>query len=161
MKYWSPRGVPVITAYNGSHDKIVTYGALTTDGRQFVRTYEGFDKETFLKYLKALVGHCGRTAVIMDNAPQHKARIVREYREGEPNARVIWLLRATPELSVVEEYRHQSKRDLLVSEYYSMVAYMRRALSEYFRTARLKLDAMSSSIERLCPAKTFDRHYTS
>ncbi len=25
----------------------VAYGALTTDGRQFVRTYEGFDKETF------------------------------------------------------------------------------------------------------------------
>ena len=59
---------PVITAYNGSHDKVVAYGALTTDGRQFVRTYEGFDKETLLKYLKTLVGHFSKTAVIMDNA---------------------------------------------------------------------------------------------
>ena len=64
-------------------------------------TYEGFDKETFLKYLKALVGHFGRTSIVMDNAPQHKARIVREYLKGEPNARIIWLPRATSELSVV------------------------------------------------------------
>ena len=98
VKYWSPREVPVITAYNENHNKVVAYGALTTDGRQFVRTYEGFDKETFLKYLKALVSHFGRTAVIMDNAPQHKARIIREYLRGKSNARVIWLPRATPEL---------------------------------------------------------------
>ena len=155
VKYWSQRGVPVITAYNGSHDKIVAYGALTTDGRQFVRTYEGFNKETFLKYLKALVGHFGRTAIIMDNAPQHKARIVREYLEGEPNARIMWLPRATPELSVVEEYWHQSKRDLLVSEYYSTVVHMRRALSEYFRTARPKLDAMKFINRTSLPCKNF------
>ena len=68
VKYWSPRGVPIITTYNENHDRIVAYGALTTDGRQFVRTYEEFDKETFLKYLKALVGHFDRIAVIMDNA---------------------------------------------------------------------------------------------
>ncbi len=41
VKYWSLRGAPVITAYNGSHDRIVAYGALTTDGGQFVRTYGG------------------------------------------------------------------------------------------------------------------------
>ena len=54
----------------------------------------------------------------------------------------MWLPRATPELRVVEEYWHQSKRDLLVSEYYSTIVHMRHALSEYFRTARPKLDAM-------------------
>ena len=105
VKYWSSRCVPIITAYNGSHNKIVAYGALTMDGRQFVRTYEGSDKEAFLKYLKALVSHFGRIAVIMDNAPQHKARMVLKYLK-EPNARIIWLPRATPELSVVGEYWH-------------------------------------------------------
>ena len=155
MKYWSSRSVPIITAYNESHDKIVAYGALTTDGRQFVRTYEGFDKETFLKYLKALVGHFGRIAIIMDNAPQHKARIVRGCLEGEPNARIIWLLRATLELSVVEEYWHQPKRDLLVSKYYSTAVHMRRVLSEYFRTAHSKLDAMKFINRTSLPRKNF------
>ena len=37
MKYWSPSGALIITACNGSHDKVVAYGALTTDGRQFAR----------------------------------------------------------------------------------------------------------------------------
>ena len=119
IKYWSQKGMPVVTAYKGSHDRVVAYGALTTDGRQFVRTYGKFDKETFLKYLKALIRHFGKVTLILDNAPQHKARIVRECLEGRPNVRIIWLPKATPELSVVEEYWHQSKRDLLVSEYYS------------------------------------------
>ena len=55
VKYWSRKWMPVVTAYKGSHDRVVAYGALMTDGRQFVRMYEKFDKETFLRYLKALV----------------------------------------------------------------------------------------------------------
>ena len=155
VKYWSPRGAPVVTSYKGSHDRVVAYGALATDGRQFVRTYGEFNKETFLKYLRALIRHFGRVTLILDNAPQHKALIVREYLEGKPGVRIIWLPRATPELSVVEEYWHQSKRDLLVSEYYSTVVHMRRALSEYFRTARPKLDAMKFINRRSLLCKNF------
>ncbi len=49
---------------------------------------------------------------------------------------------ATPEISVTEEYWHQAKRDVLVSEYYATVGEMRHTVSEYFRTARPELDVM-------------------
>lgn len=155
VKYWPLRDVPITITCNGSHDRIVAYGALTTDGRQFVKMYDEFDKETFPKCLKALVGHFGRTAAIMGNAPQHKTRIVRKHPEEEPNARIMWLPKATSELSVIGEYWHQSRCDLPVSEYYATVVHMRRALSEYFRTARPKFDAMKFINGTSLPSKNF------
>ena len=141
-KYWSPKGESIVTTYKGRHDRVVAYGSIATDGRQFIRTYEKFDKETVLRYLKELAGHFGKVAIIMDNAPQHKAKTVSEFLKGNKKVKAVWLPTATPELSVMEEYWHQSKRDVLVSEYYGTIGQMRRAMSEYFRTARPWLDAM-------------------
>ena len=77
VKYWSPRSVPVITAYSVSPDRSGVRRAY--DGRQAAcQDVRGIRQGDVPKYLKALVGHFGRTAIIMDNAPQHKARIVRE-----------------------------------------------------------------------------------
>ena len=90
-----------------------------------------------------------------DNAPQHKAKVVGRFLKGNKNVKAIWLPAATPELSVMEEYWHQSKRDVLVSEYYSTIGQMRRAMSEYFRTARSGLDAMSFICRRSFDLKNF------
>ena len=56
-KYWSPEEEPVVTAYNGRHEKVVAYGAIATDGRQFFRTYDKFYKDTVLEYLKEMYWH--------------------------------------------------------------------------------------------------------
>lgn len=57
---------------------------------------------------------------------------------------------------MVEEYWHQIKRDLRVSEYHSTVVHMCRALSEYFGTARLKLDAMKFINRMSLSSKNFE-----
>ena len=67
---------------------------------------------------------------------QHRPGTVTEYLEGNPDIEVIRLPTATPEAGAVEEYWHQTERDMLVSEYYATVVHMRRAMSEYFRTGR-------------------------
>ena len=46
VKYWSPEGESIVTTYKGRHGRVVAYGAIATDGRQFFRTYKKFDKET-------------------------------------------------------------------------------------------------------------------
>ena len=51
-KYWSPRGQRIGVPYTGSHRKIMVYGSLARDGRQFFRTYDRFNASTFLLYLK-------------------------------------------------------------------------------------------------------------
>lgn len=155
VKYWSPRGLPIVTAYKGRHGRSVAYGALATDGRQFIRVYKKFNKETVLQYFKELVRHFHKVTIIMDNASQHKAKIVQEFLAGNPDARVIWLPTATPELSAIEEYWHQSKREVLVSEHYATVVEMRRALSEYLRTARPQIDVMAFIRRKSLPVKNF------
>ena len=154
-KYWSPKGQPIVTTYKGRHGRVVAYGSIATDGRQFIRTYEKFDKETVLRYLKELAGHFGKVAIIMDNAPQHKAKTVSEFLKGNKNVKAVWLPTATPELSVMEEYWHQSKRDVLVSEYYGTIGQMHRAMSEHFRTARPWLDAMKFICRKSFDLKNF------
>ena len=154
-KYWSPKGRPIVTTYKGRHGRVVAYGAIATDGRQFFRTHDRFDGETVLKYLRDLAGHFRKVAVIMDNAPQRKARAVGRFLKGNKDVKAIWLPAATPELSVMEEYWHQSKRDVLVSEYYGTVVQMRRAMSEHFRTARPGLDAMAFICRKSFDLKNF------
>ena len=56
-KYWFPRGERTVVPYTGSHRRIVVYGAVAKDGRQFFRTHESFDAPTFVGYLKAVVGN--------------------------------------------------------------------------------------------------------
>jgi len=48
----------------------------------------------------------------------------------------------TPELSAIEEYWHQAKRDILVSEYYATFEEMKRTLSEHLRTAGFDHDIL-------------------
>ena len=100
-KYWSPKCRSIITTYKGRHGRVVAYGSIGINGRQFIRTYDRFDKETILQYLKELVRHFGNVAIPMDNAPQHKAGTVSEFLRGNKNVKTIWLPTATPELNVM------------------------------------------------------------
>ena len=152
-KYWSPVGQSITATYTGNHDKVIVYGSIAIDGRQFFRSYEKFDRDTTLRYIKELSRHFGKVAIVMDNAPQHKARIVKSFLKRNPNVKVIWLPTATPELSVIEEYWHQSKRDILVSEYYGTFGKMKHALSEYLRTHRTDLDPMKFICRSFTPKK--------
>ena len=129
--------------YNGRHSKVVVYGAMATDRRRFFRTYDRFDGDTFLAYLKELRRHFGKVNVIMDNASQHSTRNVNAFlAKNRKDIRVMYLPAATPELSAIEEYWHQPRRDVLVSEYYATFAQVRHTLSEYLRTSGSRLDVM-------------------
>lgn len=81
-KHWSPVGERVYAPYTGSHGKFAVFGALAHDGRQLFRTYDWFDSPTFVRYLRELHRKFGRIAVIVDQASQHRAAVVRDYLEG-------------------------------------------------------------------------------
>ena len=87
--------------------------------------------------------------------PSYRAKLVQDFIKTDKNVRTIWLPTATPELSVIEEYWLQSKRDVMVSEYYGTIGEMRHAMSEYFRTAQPRLDAMKFIGRRSLYLKNF------
>ena len=53
-KYWSSLSEPITMPYTGKHKKIAAYGSIAKDGRQIFRTYDGFNRFIFIKYLKEL-----------------------------------------------------------------------------------------------------------
>ena len=79
-------------------------GAITQNGEQFFRTYDKFNTETFLSCLKQLHHHFEKIAVILDRAPQHKARIAKQFlKKHKKDIRLIYLPTSSPYLNVSEE----------------------------------------------------------
>ena len=143
-KYWSMVGEPITVRYNGIHRRMIVCGSIATDGRRMFRTYEkSFTSKNFVSYLKELQRRFGKIHVIIDSSTTHTARIVQKYIENTKNVKITYLPTATPELSAIEEYWHQSKRDILVSEYYGTFVDMRNTLSKYLRTKSTNLDVMA------------------
>ena len=137
-------GEPITTRYNGMHRRMIVCGSIATDGRRMFRTYEkSFTSKNFVSYLKELQRRFGKIHVIIDSSTTHTARIVQKYIENTKNVKITYLPTATPELSAIEEYWHQSKRDILVSEYYGTFVDMRNTLSKYLRTKSTNLDVMA------------------
>ncbi len=140
-KRWSPIGKKTNTKQTGGHEKIVVYGALAEDGTQLFRTYEHFNAETFVKYLEEMRIKWGKIVVILDNAPQHTAKIVQRYlKEHKKEVILHFLPVSSPELNAVEECWRQAKYEILVAKYYPGLKDMWEVVSEYFRVTRFYLD---------------------
>ncbi len=93
-----------------------------------------------VSYLEKLKRRWGKVKVIMDRAPQHRAKVLREFLRKNPNVKWIYLPKDPPPyLNAVEECGHQAKRRCR-SEYYASMSGMTYRISEYFRTMRLCLD---------------------
>ena len=127
-------------ARGGRRDRIVVYGALADDGTRLMRRYERFDGPTFVRYLREARYKWGKVLIIMDNASQHKHRDVREFLEENDDVEVLYLPTATPKLSAAENVWKDAKYRLVTSEFYETPEDLTHAVSEYFRTASIRLD---------------------
>ena len=126
--------------YAGSHRRIVVYGAIAKDGRQFFRTHESFDAPTFVGYLKGMQRHFWKVTVVTDRSYPHRAKLVKKMLRENKNIMIIYLPKGSPYLNAVEECWRRGKQVLLVSEYYRPFADMCNAVITYYRTVRFKLD---------------------
>ena len=141
-KYRFPRGEQIVVPYTRSHSRIVVYGVIARNGRQFFRMHKRFDAPAFVEYLKAMQRHSGKVAAIGDRASPHRAKLVRKLLWENKNIRIIYLPKGSPYLNAVEECWRRGKQVLLVSEYYKTFTDMCSAISTYYRTARFTLDIL-------------------
>ncbi len=152
-KYWSPVAKRIFLPYTGRHESLAVYGTITENGSQLFRVYQKFNAATFVEYLKELHWKYGRVALMLDRASVHKSRKVKEYLASNPDVKLIWLPKGSPYLNMIEQCWKTSKHSLLVSEYYAMFAIMNKAVSEYFRVTKFKLDVANYIFRN--PAKMF------
>ena len=78
----------------------------------------------------------------MDKAsPHYKSKKVLKYFEENKDTLIpVYLPTASPEFMVMEEVWNIAKRDLLVLQYYSSFADLKKKVSGYFRTKRFNLN---------------------
>ena len=136
---WTPRNTQVNVTSSGSHEKIVVYGMIGECGQVF-RTYDGFDSPTTVEYLREAHRVLGKIAVILDRAPQHRSRAVRDLLRDNSGIRLIWLPVGSPEPGAIEWVWRLPRRALLASRHYRTLGDLRAAVSEYLRTTRFGAD---------------------
>ena len=137
-RVYTPPGIRAVCRVTGTHDRTIMYGVLGLDGEEFFRQYDRFNGDTFAEFVKE-VKEFGKSLMIVDRAPQHRARIVGKTRRRITGIRLAFLPVASPELSAVEECRRQSKRDLLKVSCVTM-GRLRSTIDEYFAGKTFDLD---------------------
>ncbi len=102
--------------------------------------YEKFNAIAFRDYLEAARKKFGKIFVIVDRAPQHKAKVVKKYLRKNKDVKLAYLPRGSPHLSMIEEIWRQCKHVNVESEFYESIHEMRYMVMEYFRTHRFNLN---------------------
>ena len=125
--------------YTGSHSKTIVFGLLTTDGRRMFRQYDRFDMHAFAKFLRAAVRKFGKICMILDRAPQHRAKMIRRLVEMTDGLTLKFLPAATPEISAIEPYWKELKRKVLDVPHTSL-AMLCKAIARYTRYTKPGLD---------------------
>ena len=140
-RVYTLKGKRAVYTYTGSHAKTVIFGLITCEGRSFFKQYDKFTKDQFADFLKEAYAHFGKPIMmILDRAPQHKAKIIREtLRELDGKVELEFLPPGCPDLSAIEEVWRQMKRAVLDIAY-TTLATMRDDITRWLASSVPVLD---------------------
>ena len=121
-RVWIDKEKRPVVRITGSHKHSCIFGAISLDGKQLFRQYDGFIEDTFLDFLKIIHSRFPKCYLFVDKAsPHYKAKkVIRYFDENKDTLIPIYLPTASPEFMVMEEIWNISKRDLLVLKYYPL-----------------------------------------
>ena len=140
-RYRSPGGTGTVVPHAGGRRKVTAYGAIAGAGRLLFGTYgAGFNTGALIRHVAGLKRRSGGMAIVLDRAPPRRPRNLRRRFGRSGDARLACLPRGSPYPDMAKRYRHQARQRLPVSEYRPAPACMKRAVSEHFRTSRLRPD---------------------
>lgn len=139
---WAIKGSKPIILTTGSHRKTCWFGALAEDGTQFFRQYPNADSDSFLDYMEKLHQKYPKMILFTDKATYHKkeARVIKFFRKNKNFIKVRWFPSGFPEANLLEECWNQGKDEVLGSKFYDSFDDFKKAVKEYYRTSRFKLD---------------------
>ena len=113
-----------VYTYTGSHDKTIVFGLITNDGEGYFERHEKFTKDEFKSFLKNACQKFGKLLMILDRAPQHKAKAVRDAPEElDGQVKLLFLPAGCPDLSAIEELWRQMKMAVLTGPYVKFKMY--------------------------------------
>ena len=141
-KVWIKEDKRPVVRMTGSHKHSCLFGAISMDGKQLFRQYDGFNGDTFLDFLKIIHSKFPKCYLFMDKAlPHYKSKKVKAYFDEDKDTLILeYLPTASPEFMMMEEVWNIAKRELLVLKHYSSFEDFKDKVSLYFRTKRFTLN---------------------
>ena len=65
-----------VYTYTGGHSKTIVFGIITAKGEGYFERHSKFNGEAFAAFLKNACQGCEKLLMILDRAPQHRAKVV-------------------------------------------------------------------------------------
>ena len=93
-----------VYTYTGSHSKTIVFGLITTICEGYFEQHDKFTKVEFEEFLRNACKKFGKILMILDRAPQHRAKDVQEAIEDlDGQVRLAYLPPGCPDLNAIEE----------------------------------------------------------
>ena len=73
---YTRKKIRALYTYTGSHSKTIVFGLITADDRNMFRQHDEFGMHAFAKFIRAAVRKFGKICLILDKAPQHRAKMI-------------------------------------------------------------------------------------
>ena len=140
-KVLAVRGSKPRAIVTGSKKRLCVIGSLTNAGKQYYRVIERCRSAEFIAYIKGLHKKFGKIILIIDKAPWHTSKVVKQYfEEHKGSIKIEWLPTGCPELNPLEETWRQGKNDdALGAKWHDNYLSFKTNLSTYYRTRRFNL----------------------
>ena len=98
---YTRKKIRALYTYTAHTQRPTVFGLITTDGRSMFRQYDKFDMHAFAKFIRAAVRKFGKICLILDKAPQHRAKMIRRLADEIDGLTLKFLPTATPEISAM------------------------------------------------------------
>ena len=146
-KTWGPIGQKIIQKRTGNRGSVSAISAISNRGNLIFNVYQGgkrFTADDIIKFLKEMLKHHSRRhlVVVMDQAPCHKAKKVRDFIEVQKRLHVFYLPPRSPEYNPDEKVWNHLKHQELQS-------HNARNLKDLKTLTRKKLRKMASDKNKL------------
>ena len=107
-----------VYTYTGGHAKTIVFGFITVHGEGYFERHDKFTKVEFEEFLRNTCKKFGKILMILDRAPQHRAKDVRDaIKELDGQVRLAFLPPGCPDLNAIEELWRQLKMNVLRGPY--------------------------------------------
>jgi transposase len=135
VQMWAPRGQQPRVLSASTHEKVGYFGALNLKtGALLTREAPTFNGDTFGDFLRHLL-QCtsGQIYLILDNAPWHRARHLKDFFSRYQDRLVhVFLPSYSPELNPVERVWRITRRQVTHNRYFPCNDELRTALNSQF-----------------------------
>jgi len=148
---WSRRGKGFIVYHHPCKRGAKFFGAISVSRRPALafRPARKFNSRTFERFLVDVLRRYRKVALIIDNAPYHKAKRLRPFLRANRHRLWIYSLpKYSPELNAQEQVWRETRKDATHNRYFGTLKGLNRTVRTQFRTYQAQPHLLLGTVAR-------------